>query len=97
VKRAIVHRKDALFYKTDTGAQVGDTFMSPIRARVLMEVIDHRPLVLGQPLVTGVERVNVGQHGIGPRQIAQRAALKPAHRHSLPGDNRRYATSTNSI
>ena len=38
LKRAIVHRKNALFYKTDKGAQVGDTFMSLIHTCVLMEV-----------------------------------------------------------
>ncbi|HVR81792.1 MAG TPA: IS66 family transposase [Luteimonas sp.] len=30
LKRAILHRKNALFYKTTNGAQVGDTFMSLI-------------------------------------------------------------------
>jgi hypothetical protein len=30
LKRAILHRKNALFYKTNNGAQVGDTFMSLI-------------------------------------------------------------------
>jgi transposase len=30
LKRAILHRKNALFFKTDNGAQVGDTFMSLI-------------------------------------------------------------------
>ena len=31
LKKAIVHRKNALFYKTPNGAQVGDLFMSLIR------------------------------------------------------------------
>ncbi len=30
LKKAILHRKNALFYKTAKGAQVGDTFMSLI-------------------------------------------------------------------
>ena len=30
LKRAILHRKNALFYKTAKGAHVGDTFMSLI-------------------------------------------------------------------
>jgi hypothetical protein len=30
LKKAIVHRKNALFYKTANGAQVGDLFMSLI-------------------------------------------------------------------
>jgi transposase len=30
LKKAILHRKNALFYKTRNGAQVGDLFMSPI-------------------------------------------------------------------
>ena len=32
LKRAILHRKNAMFYKTDKGAQVGDTFMSLIHS-----------------------------------------------------------------
>jgi transposase len=31
LKKAILHRKNSLFYKTDTGAQVGDMFMSLIQ------------------------------------------------------------------
>ncbi len=30
LKKAILHRKNALFYKTENGAQVADTFMSLI-------------------------------------------------------------------
>ena len=30
LKRAILHRKNSLFYKTETGAYVGDLFMSII-------------------------------------------------------------------
>lgn len=37
LKRAILHRKNALFYKTDKGAQVGDTFMSLIHTCALVE------------------------------------------------------------
>ena len=36
LKRAILHRKNALFYKTDHGAQVGDTFMSLIHTCALV-------------------------------------------------------------
>jgi hypothetical protein len=32
LKRAVLHRKNALFYRTLNGAQVGDLFMSLIRA-----------------------------------------------------------------
>ena len=63
------------------------------------QVIEQRLLVLEQPVVTGVERVNVGQRGIGTQQIAQRAALKPVPMQvatRCPGDSSRYATSTNS-
>lgn len=38
LKRAILHRKNALFYKTDRGAEVGDTFMSLIHTCALLEV-----------------------------------------------------------
>jgi transposase len=31
LKKAILHRKNALFYKTQNGAHVGDLFMSLIR------------------------------------------------------------------
>jgi transposase len=37
MKRAILHRKNALFYKTDKGAEVGDTFMSAIHTCALVE------------------------------------------------------------
>ena len=30
IKRAIMHRKNSLFYKTETGARTGDAFMSLI-------------------------------------------------------------------
>lgn len=32
LKKAILHRKNALFYKTPNGAHVGDTFMSLIHS-----------------------------------------------------------------
>lgn len=35
LKKAILHRKNALFYKTQNGARVGDTFMSLIHTCVL--------------------------------------------------------------
>lgn len=38
LKRAILHRKNAYFYRTDRGAQVGDTFMSLIHTCALGEV-----------------------------------------------------------
>lgn len=36
LKRAILHRKNALFYKTTKGAHVGDTFMSLIHTCALV-------------------------------------------------------------
>jgi len=43
LKRAILHRKNALFYKTLTGAQVGDLFMSLIHTAELngIDVFDY--------------------------------------------------------
>ena len=38
LKKAILHRKNSLFYKTRKGAQMGDLFMSLIRTRELNEV-----------------------------------------------------------
>jgi transposase len=38
LKRAILHRKNSLFYKTEHGAYVGDLFMSIIHTCKLMEV-----------------------------------------------------------
>lgn len=37
LKRAILHRKNALFYKTDKGARVGDAFMSLIHTCGLLD------------------------------------------------------------
>ena len=38
LKRAILHRKNSLFYRTQNGADVGDTFMSIIHTRDLAGV-----------------------------------------------------------
>ena len=38
LKKAILHRKNALFYKTENGARVGDIFMSLIHTSELCEV-----------------------------------------------------------
>ncbi len=38
LKKAILHRKNALFYKTEHGAQVGDLFMSLIHTCALLDV-----------------------------------------------------------
>ena len=38
LKRAILHRKNSLFYKTLRGAQVGDIFMSLIHTSTLAKV-----------------------------------------------------------
>jgi hypothetical protein len=38
LKKAILHRKNALFYKTPRGAHVGDLFMSLIHTCELCEV-----------------------------------------------------------
>ena len=35
LKKAILHRKNALFYKTESGARVGDLFMSLIHTAEL--------------------------------------------------------------
>ena len=40
-------------------------------------MIEHRLLVLEQPVVTGVERVNVGEGSVRTEQITERTALKP--------------------
>ena len=62
------------------------------------QVIEHRLLVLEQPVVTGVERVNVGKRGIGTQQIVQRAHLKlvPMQPQLAARRQQPYATSTNS-
>ena len=38
LKKAIRHRKNSLFYKTENGAQVGDLFMSLIHSCDLNEI-----------------------------------------------------------
>ena len=37
LKKAILHRKNSLFYKTSTGARVGDLFMSLIHSAELCQ------------------------------------------------------------
>lgn len=38
LKKAILHRKNALFYKTENGARVGDLFMSLVHTAELASV-----------------------------------------------------------
>jgi len=45
IKKAILHRKNALFYKTENGARVGDTYMSLIYTCELNEVNAYEYLV----------------------------------------------------
>jgi transposase len=45
LKRAILHRKNSLFYKTENGARVGDTFMSLIQTAELAGVDPYDYLV----------------------------------------------------
>lgn len=58
LKRAILHRKNAYFYRTDRGAQVGDTFMSLIHTCAMGEVnafeylkalLENAPALLANP------------------------------------------------
>jgi len=58
LKKAIIHRKNSLFYKTQTGARVGDMFMSLIHTcelngvnpfEYLTELLSHRSEVAASP------------------------------------------------
>ncbi|HEX4169642.1 MAG TPA: transposase [Bryobacteraceae bacterium] len=58
LKRAVLHRKNALFYKTMNGAQAGDLFMSFIHTcelcgansfHYLTELQKHAPEVAAEP------------------------------------------------
>jgi hypothetical protein len=51
LKRAILHRKNALFYKTQNGARVGDIFMSLIHTCELNQVdpLDYLTALLRHP------------------------------------------------
>lgn len=60
LKKAILHRKNALFYRTQNGAQVGDLFMSLIHTceqnsvnsfDYLVELMRHAPEVAANPAV----------------------------------------------
>lgn len=52
LKRVVLHRKNALFYKTLRGAEVGDLFMSLIHTCALNEVnpFEYIVALLGHPL-----------------------------------------------
>ncbi|MDA3787571.1 MAG: transposase [Desulfobacula sp.] len=45
LKRAILHRKNAMFYKTQHGANIGDIFMSLIHTCNLMKINPFKYLV----------------------------------------------------
>jgi len=51
LKKAILHRKNALFYKTQNGADVGDLFMSLIHTAELnkVEAFDYLVTLLKHP------------------------------------------------
>jgi hypothetical protein len=53
LKKAILHRKNALFYKTLNGARVGDAFMSLIHTAELNAVDPFPYLVKGTVQVAG--------------------------------------------
>jgi len=52
LKRAILHRKNALFYKTQHGAYIGDLFMSLIHTCNLMKINPFKYLVALQKYST---------------------------------------------
>ena len=56
IKKAILHRKNALFYKTENGARVGDIFMSLIHTAELCEANPFDYLVALQRHAGAVER-----------------------------------------
>ena len=56
LKKAILHRKNALFYKTENGARVGDIFMSLIHTAELCEANPFDYLVALQRHTDAVER-----------------------------------------
>jgi len=55
LKKAILHRKNALFYKTENGAHVGDVFMSLIHTAELCEANPFEYLVALQKHADAVE------------------------------------------
>ena len=54
LKRAIIHRKNSLFYKTDNGAHIGDLFMSLIHTA---EHSDVNPFVYLKTILGNAEAV----------------------------------------
>ena len=67
LKKAILHRKNAYFYKTENGAHVGDLFMSLIHTCELNGVnpFDYLRYVLGEYLQHyHHERIHQGLHRI---------------------------------
>jgi hypothetical protein len=56
LKKAILHRKNAMFYKTENGARVGDIFMSLIHTSELCEVNAFDYLVALQRHTDAVEK-----------------------------------------
>jgi len=56
LKKAILHRKNAMFYKTENGARVGDIFMSLIHTAELCEANAFEYLVALQRYADAVEK-----------------------------------------
>jgi len=57
LKRAILHRKNALFYKTQHGAYIGDLFMSLIHTCNLMKVNPFKYLVALQKYSASIFKI----------------------------------------
>ena len=76
LKKAILHRKNALFYKTDNGARVGDLFMSLIHT---CELAETNPFEYLTALLRNARAVAAGAHEWMPwnyREALARRALR---------------------
>ena len=69
LKKAILHRKNSLFYKTANGARVGDLFMSLIHT---CELCGRQPLRLPDPVTAPRWRA-------GPQPVGVDAVELPSH------------------
>ena len=79
LKRAVLHRKNALFYRTLHGAEVGDLFMTLIHTCQLCGAnsFDHLTELTAPPLRTGSHARGVDALELSPDVGTGRSMMNP--------------------
>ena len=77
LKKAILHRKNSLFYKTENGARVGDLFMSLIHTA---ELYGANPVRLSDPVAETCRRTGAEPVGVDALELSRNAGADRCQR-----------------